>query len=81
MTSFFDELKSEVRATGTKRLDDEFAAGYDEAANICVEIITKKTNDLLAGIDSGQFLSENEQLLLATLNQLKSETEEALRAF
>lgn len=81
MTSFSDELKSRVRATGNHRLDEEFAAGYDEAANICIEIITKKINDLLAGVNSGQLLSEKEQLLLASLNQLKSETEEALRTF
>lgn len=81
MTSFFDELKSRARATGNQRLDEEFAAGYDEAANICVEIVTNKINDLIATINSGQLLLEKEQLLLVSLNQLKSETEEALRAF
>lgn len=81
MTSFFDELKSRARATGNQRLDEEFAAGYDEAANICVGIVTNKINDLIATINSGQLLLEKEQLLLVSLNQLKSETEEALRAF
>lgn len=81
MTSFSDELKSRARAIGNQRLDEEFAAGYDEAANICMGIVTNKINDLIATINSGQLLLEKEQLLLVSLNQLKSETEEALRAF
>lgn len=62
-------------------LDKEFSNGYNEAANICVGIITKKIDELFSKINSDSFLSTQEQFLLSKLKELQSETEDELRNF
>jgi hypothetical protein len=76
-----DTFGEALNDVGTKLMNDEFDNGYNAAANICVGTITKKIDELYSKINSGSFLSEQEQFLLSKLNELKSETEEELRNF
>ncbi len=63
------------------RLIDAFADGYEEAADICVSVLTKNIDGLLNQIKSGNYLSDQEQFLLSKLTQVKTETERALRDY
>jgi hypothetical protein len=81
MSGFMDDVLSRIREDARGRLDDEFLAGYTEAANICVDLQSKKIDGLLSQIKSGSYLSDEEQFLLSQLNALKSETERALRVY
>lgn len=76
-----DDSIDGVRDSVRKTESEEFLVGYDQAANICVEIITKKIDELFSQISSNSFLSEREQFLLLKLKEMKSETEEELRDF
>ena len=69
---------SRVQEDVTDHLDQEFNRGFDEAANLCIGILEQKINDLANKISPSTFLTEAEQLLLATLQQLKVETEDRL---
>ncbi|MER8104629.1 hypothetical protein [Kitasatospora sp. NPDC094016] len=70
-----------ARKSGNRRLDDEFADGYNEAANISVEILAKTIGDLQKRAASGDFLSEHEQFLSGKLYELKADMEKALYDF
>jgi hypothetical protein len=70
-----------VRKVALDRVDDAFAEGFKEAANISVEVLSKKMDDLLSRIKAGNPLSDQEQYLLVGLHELKSETEQSLRAY
>ncbi len=85
MKEFMREIKditlNAVRESENKRMNEEFNDGYNEAANICVGIITKKIDELFSKINSDSSLSKQEQYMLSKLNELKSETEEELSSF
>lgn len=70
-----------IREAADNRLDNEFFYGYDAAANICTESITKRIDELHKQINDGTFLNNQEQFLLAQLNELKREIEDRLRKF
>ena len=76
-----DDSIDGVRDSVRKSESEEFIVGYNQAANICVEIITKKIDELFSQISSDSFLSEREQFLLSKLKEMKSETEEELQDF
>jgi hypothetical protein len=78
--SVIDTLKK-VRESADSHMNDAFFDGYNTAANICVDVITKNIHELFSQINSGSFLSDQEQFLLLKLNDLKSETEEKLVDF
>jgi hypothetical protein len=77
----FDDAMNDVRESDRKRMNEFFIDGYNEAANICVGILTKKIDDLFSKIDSDSYLSKQEQFMLSKLKELKSETEDELRDF
>ena len=78
--SVIDTLKK-VSESADSHMNDAFFDGYNTAANICVDVITKNIDELFSQINSGSFLSDQEQFLLSKLNDLKSETEEKLVDF
>lgn len=82
MKEFFKEIGNDtlkkVRESADSHMNDTFFDGYNTAANICVDVITKNIDELFSQINSGSFLSDQEQFLLSKLNDLKSETEEKL---
>jgi len=78
--SVIDTLKK-VRESADSHMNDAFFDGYNTAANICVDVITKNIDELFSQINSGSFLSDQEQFLLSKRNDLKSETEEKLVDF
>lgn len=61
--------------------DKVFADGYNEAANICVDVLSRRIDGLMGQIKAGRDLSSKEQLLLSALTELKSETQAELYRF
>lgn len=71
----------EVRDNVVSNHDDQvFSEGYNEAANLCVGLLSEKINGLLAKMPSGG-LSTDEQKVFAELTKLKTETERRLYDF
>ncbi|MEV4535399.1 hypothetical protein AB0J82_16365 [Asanoa sp. NPDC049518] len=70
-----------VRRVVNDRENDAFAHGFEEAAGICLGLLSKSIEGLMDQIKSGKFLSDQEQFLLLRLNEMKSETEGHLRDF
>ncbi|TWD25434.1 hypothetical protein FB570_103218 [Streptomyces sp. T12] len=75
------ELGEVMRTSAGRVLDNEYADGFNSAANICVNVLSDAIDGLLAKIKSGDYLSDQEQALLSRLTELKAEMEEALRNF
>jgi hypothetical protein len=63
------------------RFDQEFANGFNEAANMAVDAITAKTDALKSRMGSGKGLSSAEQAVYAELDTLKAELHEAFIKF
>jgi hypothetical protein len=78
MSSMSDFMGDVAREAVTPLLSKEFAKGYDEAANICMRILSKKIEDLLNQVTTGRYMSEQEQFLLSSLYEIRAETEVAL---
>lgn len=70
-----------VRRAAYEHSDASFEKGFNEAANICVEMLTKNIEDLLNKIKSGTYLTDKEQFLLSRLTEIKSATEQSLFDF
>ncbi len=62
-----------VRRHADARLEE----GFNAAANICVDLLSRKIDDLMGQMKTGE-LPRPEQLLLSSLTELKSETEQSL---
>ncbi|MEE1805232.1 hypothetical protein [Streptomyces sp. BE133] len=75
------ELGDVMRTGAGRVLDNEYADGFNSAANICVSVLSDAIDGLLAKIKSGDYLSDEEQALLSRLTELKAEMEEGLRNF
>lgn len=75
------ELGDVMRTGAGRVLDNEYADGFNSAANICVSVLSDDIDVLLAKIKSGDYLSDEEQALLSRLTELKAEMEEGLRNF
>ena len=73
--TFLNKLRENVNS----HLDEKFYNGYDTAAGICLEVITKRIDELYKKINEGKLLSDQEQFLMAQLNGLKREIEDRLR--
>ncbi|MFG2249134.1 hypothetical protein [Spirillospora sp. NPDC048823] len=61
--------------------DNTFTEGFEAAAHICLDILSKNIDDLHKQIDTGDYLSNEEQALLSRLNRIKMETEKGLHRF
>jgi len=72
------EFLGRMRSGANERLDEQFSIGFNEAANLCVDLLNQKINGLMNKITSDGSLSTPEQHLLAGLNSLKSEMEQGL---
>ncbi|MBW5247468.1 hypothetical protein JGS39_00240 [Streptomyces sp. P01-B04] len=70
-----DAAKEGVLAT----YRNEYDLGFDEAAQICMGVLSDATDELLAKMKSGN-LSKQEQALYARLTELTSEMEGRLRS-
>lgn len=74
VVNYFKSVRDDV----VRRHDDEvFSDGFNEAANLCVGLVTGKIESLLAQMKSGG-LSDMEQRLFAELTDLKAEIEKQL---
>ena len=73
--------KDAARSAGRDVGDRVFADGYNDAANICVDVLSKKIDGLMSQIKAGRDLSSKEQFLLSALTELKSETQAELHRF
>lgn len=81
MSEFVNDLRRAMRTRRGHDINDAYADGFHEAAIISVGVISRRINDLLDQVGSGNYLSSQEQFLLSGLNDLKSETERELREF
>ena len=81
VNGFMRDVIDGVRKRASDRLGDEFDDGFEEAANICMGVISKNVDGLLHRIKSGNYLSDQEQFLLSKLTEMQSETEKSLREF
>ena len=79
MKNLIGDILDKTRENRNRRLDDKFFNGYDTAASICIEAVNEKIDELHKQINDGKFLSNQEQFLLAHLNELKREIEDILR--
>jgi hypothetical protein len=73
------ELGGISREAGRRVLDERYEAGYNDAASICFSILEGRIEGLYEKIQSDGPLSDAEQLLLASLDGVKKETDAALR--
>ncbi|MBO1914504.1 hypothetical protein J4G37_58000, partial [Microvirga sp. 3-52] len=72
-------LKSVFNDSVTNVKNEIFMDGYNQAATICVDLLTKNIDELFNQINSNSFLSKQEQFTLLKLKELKSETEKELQ--
>lgn len=78
---YFGELRRKWEGTRNEHLDAEANKGFNDAAAICLGVISKKSDSLMQQIASGQRPSDEELAVLSSLHELKSEMDSALRAF
>lgn len=75
------ELQDRLREGAKQRIDDAFFRGFEEAALIYLGALSEKIDNLRNKIGPGNYLSNEEQILLSELMELKSETERSLSDF
>ncbi|MGO4299383.1 hypothetical protein [Leifsonia sp. RAF41] len=73
------ELTATAKEGARRALQQPYADGYDEAANVTVQLLQSKIDDLHRRMKNQGGLSEKEQYLLAHLIDMKEELERALR--
>ena len=78
MKEFANELLTSVRKSVKEHNDDAFEDGYNEAANICVGVLSEVIDGLLKKINLDSRLSDQEQFLLSKLHEIRSEMETML---
>lgn len=80
MSGVVQYLKN-VRDEVVGRHDAEvFSEGFNDAANLCVDILSDRINELRRGMKSGG-IDVDQQRLFAELSDLKDEVERRLRAY
>ena len=72
-------ILGEIGKSVIRGKEDDRIFGYDLAANICIDVIDKKINELNERMNLGKFLKNEEQFLLGRLNALRNEIENELR--
>lgn len=77
---FGGELLGVVRGVASDEVDRAYSDGFNDAANLCVNLVADKAAALMDKITSGSLLSSDEQVLLASLTGLKAEMESGLHA-
>lgn len=80
-TGWKSQLARLPQDIGRGVLDKQFGAGYDEAADICMSLLSGKIEGLIGKISEGESLSDREQFLLSSLHKLRTEMDDALHAF
>ena len=60
--------------------DSQFEEGFNVAANVCVDLLSAKIDDLAGKMKAGE-LSGPEQVFLSSLTDLKAETERSLYGY
>ena len=81
VNDFMHDLLSTAREATIDAAKDVFIDGFEDAANICLGVLSNNIDGLLKKIKSGSYLSNEEQFLLSRLTEIKSETEEYLRNY
>jgi hypothetical protein len=73
MREVLERVIDDARRNKNARFDAEYIDGFNEAANICLSVLSESIDGLLAKIESGDYLSNQEQFLLARLKGLETE--------
>lgn len=79
MPGLNDFVGDVLRTTASGVTAKAFADGYNEAANISMDLLSRKIDGLHSEIRSHRFLSEQDQFLLSSLDEMRSELDAALR--
>lgn len=74
------EALTRVRGVAREHTDQAFEDGFNEAANICVRLVTEAAGGLTAKMSNAS-LTDREQAQLARLTGLKEEMEQALYGY
>lgn len=85
MTTFWKAL-GDAAVDGARAARDDavgrlYGNGFNDAANVCVELLTERSDHLMGRIRAGALLTDAEQHVLAELSELKAEMERRLFAF
>lgn len=81
LRGLLDEAGDLIRRVGRNLVDGSYNSGYEEAASVCLGVLSKNIDDLMNKIKPGSYLSDQEQFLLSKLTELKSTTERDLQDF
>lgn len=74
------EALTRVRGVAREHTDQAFEDGFNEAANICVRLVTEAAAQLTTKMGTAS-LSDREQAQLARLSSLKEEMEKSLYGY
>lgn len=81
MGTFSDTLIDAIEQGKRNARKKVYFEGFDDAANICIEIVNSKIEMLFSKINSGKSPTTQEQFLVAQLNELKKEIDGELIKF
>ncbi|MFC8917616.1 hypothetical protein ACFT5C_17765 [Streptomyces sp. NPDC057116] len=62
-----------------RHANENYAAGFDEAAHVCMSVLSDVIDGMMTRIKAGEFLSPQEQAALAQANELMKEMDKRLR--
>ncbi|MFG1881983.1 hypothetical protein [Micromonospora sp. NPDC049102] len=79
MSRFIDFMGDVARGAGARLVAEEFAKGYDEAADILMRILSEEIDELSNRPKVGRYLSEQDQFLLSSLCDIRARIQAALK--
>lgn len=62
-----------------RHANENYAAGFGEAAHVCMSVLSDVIEGMMTRIKAGEFLSPQEQAALAQANELMKEMDKRLR--
>ncbi len=81
MGNFGDDLVAGLKRQQRQRELEPVAEGYQAAADICLEELTRPLDRIEAKVEAGDRLSSEEEVLRTELHVIRSKMERRLRDF
>jgi hypothetical protein len=78
MSRFADAWRNAPPSPSVRRA---FSNGFDDAADICIGVVSGRTDAVLSQIKQGNMPASHGNLIVATLAELRSEMEAELRGY
>ncbi|MFE4606914.1 hypothetical protein ACFRK5_00960 [Streptomyces niveus] len=73
------ELGDVMRTGAVRVLGDTYTDGFNHSATICLDVLADAIDGLMVRMQSGDYLSDQEQALFSRLTELKAEMDKRLR--